>query len=134
MDVENFADRVVKILSAVGFRRIVSPNDLVDAWAAFVSECEDGYGWDIYEYRNELALRDAIADLLDSEELARYAEFGGFQARTAQLDERFKAVLAGGPDVLGEGSPWWRRRIPGRAGAEFVQDAKAQFGVELQVE
>ena len=58
-----FADEFEQLMASGGRRRS-SPNEIIDAWEAFVAECEDGYGWSIYEYQSELGMRGALETVL----------------------------------------------------------------------
>ena len=50
---------------------------LIAKWKAFVESVEQGYGFGLYDYRNDLDVRSQL----------------GAQADVADLDKRFQAVL-----------------------------------------
>jgi YD repeat-containing protein len=131
--VTGFADEFARLMASGGRRRPSSPNEIVEAWEAFVVECEDGYGWGTYEYKNELDVRDAIESALRAPMLGEYPELDVFQARVAEIDTRFMALLAAGPEVSGPDHPWWSRRLPCTGGQEFASDVRRLFGMELTV-
>ena len=129
----NFADEFEKLMTDTGRRHADSPNEIVAAGEAFVAECTEGYGWGIYEYRNELGVRSAIDSALRSPALASHPEFRGFEARVAEIDARFAALVTAGPEVEGPDRPWWIRRLPPTGGEELAGDAKRLYGAELTV-
>ncbi|MFJ4267898.1 hypothetical protein ACIPY1_15170 [Paenarthrobacter nicotinovorans] len=115
-----------------GARRNWSPAGYIDAWKSFVADCEEGYQWSIYEYENELEIRDVIDKVLTAPELTAYPELATFAEAIADTDERFAALLRSGPSVLPETASWWNRNLPGQAGPHLVADAEAHYAVHLR--
>jgi hypothetical protein len=120
-------------MASDGRHRLTSPNEVIDAWKKFVAECENGYGWSIYEYENELGIRGAIESALHSSALEKYVELAVFQDRVTEIDKRFGVLLAAGFEVGGSDQPWWRRRLPGIGGEELASDARMLYGVKIVV-
>ncbi|MEV7662798.1 hypothetical protein [Paenarthrobacter sp. NPDC089316] len=116
-----------------GARRNWSPAGYINAWKSFVAGCEEGYQWSIYEYENELEIRDVIAKVLSASELTAYPELAIFADAIADIDGRFAAVLRSGPSVLPETAFWWNRNLPGHAGPDLVADAEAHYAVHLRL-
>ncbi|MFK4641085.1 hypothetical protein [Paenarthrobacter histidinolovorans] len=71
---KTFIDRFRDVTDPKGARRDSSPAAYIDAWRSFVLECKDGYQWSIYEYENELEVRDVIDQVLSAPELTEYYE------------------------------------------------------------
>jgi hypothetical protein len=108
------------------------PAELAEEWAQVVRECEAGYEWNVYEYHNDLAVRDAIAARLadpgtPEEDRAELA------TRTAEVDARFQALLRAGVEIGPEEDPWWHRGVPRYAGPELARELREWFGVEVEV-
>lgn len=116
-----------------GRRASWDPWQFVDAWEAFVIGVEDGYQGDLYEYENELSVRDDLQRALRSPALAACAEWGDLRDRILSLDDRLRSVLVLGPEVR-PNALWWWMRLPAVAGDEFAQDARRVFGVEVAVD
>jgi len=126
---QNFRD----VTDPKGARRDWSPAAYIDAWRSFVLDCEDGYQWSIYEYENELGVRDVIDQVLSASELTEYPELPIFAGTVAEIDERFASLLRTGPTLPRESAVWWHAGLPGHAGPDLVADAKAQYGVQLRL-
>ena len=99
---------------------------LLDEWRDFVAGCEAGYGWNVYEYHNDLAVRDRLE--------AGVAELDADEAASlAQVDARFRALLQPGVEVGPAEDPWWHRGVLRYAGAELAKELKEWFQVDVEV-
>ena len=99
---------------------------LLEEWRDFVRECEAGYGWNVYEYHNDLAVRDRLQSTLDEGD----AELA---AQVAEIDGRFRALLQPGVQVGPEEDPWWHRGVLRHAGPELATGLKDWFHVDIEV-
>ena len=59
-----FFERFRDAANERGLRKEWSPASFIAAWSSFVADCEEGYQWSIYEYENELGVRDVIERVL----------------------------------------------------------------------
>jgi len=107
----------LEVADEKGARRTWSPAGYIDAWKAFVAACEEGYQWSIYEYENELGIRDVIDKVLTAPELTAYPELSIFAEAIADTDERFAALLR-------SGHPSYQR--PPSGGTVICPDAAAR--------
>lgn len=85
---------------------------LVAKWKAFVESVEKGYGFGLYDYRNDLDLRSLLGD-----------------ADVAELDQRFQAALTAKKIKIWESDvpdAFWCYGYPKKTNAEFKQDLKAE--------
>ena len=118
-------------LSGTGRER--SPTELVDAWGSFVDLSEDGYGDNIYEYENDLAVRGLIEKLLRSDELRGEPGMSWFAEHVQSIDERFQRLLRPERLPVADDVPWWRAHPPRYAGEELAADFRQQYSVEVAV-
>ncbi|MFD7025286.1 hypothetical protein [Promicromonospora sukumoe] len=124
-------ESVFKFVVEPGGRRAAwSILGFVEAWQSLVDEVETGYGGDVYEYEAELSVRDDLERAIVSPELKLLDEWASFRAQVLVADAQLRHLL--GP-IVREGGPWWRSRVPARAGAEFVSDVQRIFGVTIDV-
>lgn len=100
--------------------------ELLDEWREFVDGCEAGYGWNVYDYHNDLAVRDRLEASLEGMEPAD-------SAQVAQIDERFRALLQPGVQVGPEEDPWWHRGVLRYAGPDLAAELKEWFQVDVEV-
>lgn len=122
-------DLLKPVLSAMSNRRkgTVTLEYLLSRWAEFVAAVENTYKFSIYDYTNDIAVRDLLEEILGvSPELLRRK----ILVKIKGLDDRF--VTATSPvthPLLGGGSRnWWWYRIPKEPGAELSGDlASAGF-------
>lgn len=121
------------IVNPRGRRADWPPHVFVDAWLAFVEEVTSGYSGDLYEYENELSVRDDLEPALADERLSVFEAWSVLASSLRDADDRLASVLAKGP-VIRSGAAWWRERLPVRAGEEFAADAARLFSVEVDVE
>jgi hypothetical protein len=83
-------------------------NALLRDWGAFVAAVERGYDDSIYEYTNDLSVRDRLA--------------GSDDPRVAELDRRFEAATAEAAAPLAPRDGWWWRRVPRRLVGDLADD------------
>lgn len=119
------------VVAPRGLRGTWSIWQFLDAWATFVDEVLAGYTGDLYEYENELGLRDDLQRALTDERVLAHPDWPTAAEQIARSDTRLEAYLARGPEVRPD-SEWWRRRLPPFAGDELIQDASRLFGVEIE--
>jgi hypothetical protein len=89
---------------------------LIEHWAKFVAQVEDGYKLGLEDYRNDLDLRGIIAML-------------GLDAEVSELDQRFEALLIHRDKRLWESTPsdpFWDFGYPRNAGEELLEDIAAE--------
>jgi hypothetical protein len=119
-------DRVLAAESESG-APAVSFRELVAGWESFVRQVERGYDGSIYEYTNDLSIRDRLQRVLAAApaDLAR---------RAADLlgpaDERFQAatrpsIRPVAPGVRGDRAAWWFR-VPLKLLAELEEDLRSE--------
>lgn len=96
-------------------------------WAAFVRQVETGYDDTIYDYTNDLSVRDLL-----EEQLAPLSPADG-EALRAELhpwDQRFEAatrpsIRPVAPGVKDRERPWWFR-IPLKLSEELASDLRSE--------
>jgi hypothetical protein len=108
------------------------PTEVLGMWEQFVDACEQGYDWSIYEYDNDILVRDLIQTLLGDPRLVTITQMSWFRERVTEIDNRFKALSVAGPVVRPE-APWWRARVPAYAGPELAADLESRYGVIINV-
>ena len=92
---------------------------LLRGWSELVARVERGYDDSIYEYTNDLAVRDRLEAVLAGAGPELRAEV---EARLAASDARFEAATEEGLRPLGDAPhPWWRR-VPRRRVGELAED------------
>lgn len=99
-----------------------SLNELVDQWGEFVGGLEHGYDDSIYEYTNDLAVRDRLQSLFAASSPSLRAKM---ESAIAPLDHRFAFATEPAARPLrantGDLPSWWRR-VPRRRDGEFADD------------
>jgi hypothetical protein len=88
---------------------------LIEQWAKFVKSVEKGYGFGLYDYRNDLDTRAILARLKLDEEVAEW-------------DERLKAMLTAKRTRVWETDPagFWNLGYPKNADGELKEDLVAE--------
>ena len=128
----NFNEAFRTVVCARGRRASWHVAQFLDAWGGFVEAVESGYPGDLYEYEDELSVRDDVERAMSSHELPPYPGWAEFHERLIELDNRLISILAVGPQVR-PGSPWWRARLPKYGGPELAEDAARLFGATVEV-
>jgi hypothetical protein len=96
---------------------------LLRGWSDLVTQVERGYEDSIYEYTNDLSVRDRLQRLVDGAGPGLRAQLEG---ALAEDDRRFEAATEDSPRPLGAGRPasWWRR-VPRRRVGELAEDLES---------
>lgn len=123
---------VQRALAGLGPRRQRTPAGLLDQWSAFVELCEESYRSTIYEYEDEIGVRDAIQRLLDDPEVSRFPEAREWAQRIRVWDDRFRRLLEPLPRPR-PGAAWWKAGVPRYGGPEFAEDIRRIHGLEIEV-
>jgi hypothetical protein len=100
----------------------VSLNKLFAQWAEFVRAVERGYDGSIYEYTNDLCVRDRLQSLIAASSPTLRAKL---EKSLAPVDERFTVATEPAARPLRSDSadpPSWWRRIPRRRRGELGDD------------
>ncbi|HEY7447125.1 MAG TPA: hypothetical protein VH702_03195 [Vicinamibacterales bacterium] len=103
----------------------LSVAQLIERWERFVHEIARGYEFTIYDYTNDLALRDIIQILLQlGPSIA-----GKLTPRVTLLDDLFRestVEITRPIRRVGDVSTitWWYRRVPKRAGEDLLADLR----------
>jgi hypothetical protein len=99
---------------------------LLRRWRDFVTGVERGYDDSIYEYTNDLSVRDRLERVVQGAGLALRAKLEG---AIAEGDRRFEAATEESARPLGEfgeaSPPWWWRRVPRRRTGELEEDLES---------
>ena len=88
-------------------------------WADFVTQVERGYADSIYEYTNDLSVRDRLERVVQGAGSGLRAKLEG---AVAEHDRRFEAATEESARSLGKADPWWWRRVPRRLTGELAED------------
>ncbi|MFG1912406.1 hypothetical protein [Kribbella sp. NPDC048928] len=128
-DTREFLEAYRDVMDSMGRGRPLSPMALVDQWRSFVQWCEEGYGQDIYEYENDLSVRETVERVLRSERLQRFDQMVWVREQVAEADERFRRLLS--DEKVRSQGPWWKVRLPRIAGAVLAADVRDNYNVDI---
>jgi hypothetical protein len=103
-----------------------SLDSMLRRWSGLVNQVERGYDDSIYEYTNDLSVRDRLERVAHGAGPGLRAKLDG---RLADDDRRFEAATEEGARPLGEfgeaSPPWWWRRVPRRRAGELAEDLES---------
>ena len=120
---EELARRLAELAARTG--REDSLGAMLGRWSAFVTTVERGYEDSIYEYTNDLSVRDRLEGVAAGAGPALRAKLHG---ALADEDRRFAAATQEADRALGEfaqEAPSWWRRVPRRRVSELAEDLDA---------
>lgn len=104
---------------------------LLEIWDNFVSDVDEGYNNSIYEYTNDLSVRDLLQTIIDNSPLALRDKL---IAALQILDERFrKATKESNRSLLPDqekSQAWWWFRVPTKFGTELKNDLQMEGLIE----
>ena len=96
---------------------------LLERWQNFVYEVEAGYDDSIYEYTNDLTVRDLLQTVIDSSPLTlRDTLIGVLQVWDQRFDASTEISARSVLPDKGKAQAWWWFRVPIRPGPELEND------------
>lgn len=100
-------------------------NSLLGKWSAFIAEVEKGYSGTVYDYTNDLSVRDLLEELITEAPPNAGAKL---MAAIQKCDQKFirltkEAAFPFGSWQEGE-APFWWKRIPLKLTGELKEDLK----------
>ena len=100
-----------------------SLGSLLQKWGRFVTAVERGYDDSIYEYTNDLSVRDRLERVVTGASPGLRAPLEG---ALAPDDGRFEAATEEAARPLGTTyTTWWWRRVPRRRAGELADDLES---------
>ena len=127
-----FAEEVDDIQRKEGRRMMLAHDELIEGWREFVELCSYGYPMNIYEYENDLSIRNVIEKVLLSQNLKQYLQYFEFAEKINSIDLEFKTLLNDGFVMEGRVN-WWNRSVLKEAGKEYAEDIKSLYDVEVRI-
>jgi len=101
-----------------------SLGSLLQDWRRFIAAVERGYEDSIYEYTNDLSVRDRLERVIAC---ASPGLRGQLEGTLAAEDKRFEAATEEAARPLGVAyTTWWWQRVPRRRVGELAQDLRDQ--------
>jgi hypothetical protein len=114
---------LAKLSKTAGYR--LTLGDLLDRWSCLVRAVEEGYGESIYEYANDVAVRNPLRGI---EVHAPARVRTTLAASLVPLDDRFFAATDAVTDPITGTSPEpgepWSRRVPKRPAGDLLDDLR----------
>jgi hypothetical protein len=85
---------------------------LIGAWRELVGQIERGYDDNVYEYRNDLSVRDLLAELID--EIPAGSVRSWVTSEVEEIDASYRTATreVDEPIFGSDDEPWWWRRVP----------------------
>jgi len=111
------------------YNKRLNLNEIIGQWEDLVQECEDGYGYSIYEFDNEVSCRENIDYLLNNSELKKYEEHKAFTSKINELDNRLKAVSLF--NIRRPIEYWWESIILKHSYEQYWENVKLRYGIEI---
>jgi hypothetical protein len=101
-----------------------SLGSLLQDWRRFIAAVERGYDDSIYEYTNDLSVRDRLERVIAGASPGLREQLEGTLAAD---DKRFEAATEEAARPLGVTyTTWWWQRVPRRRVGELAQDLRDQ--------
>ncbi len=113
----------------VHFNKEYEPPYLLEVWADFVDTCESGYLHTIYEYWDDIYIRELIEFAVNDVFLSTFNEHIHFKEEVAKMDELFKDLVFF-CDL--KKRFWWENAILKYAGEEYADQIKEKYGIDIQ--
>ncbi len=125
MALDEYVDSVLERLDYKRFSLSV----LASKWTFFVDQCAEGYDWNIYEFDNELSVRDSIEEILNDPVFKQFYEFGGFVREVHDADERYRDLLQPNVKRTSFSESWWHTGVLKSAGDEYCSDVLRRYSI-----
>jgi len=91
--------------------------DLLEEWTKLVTQLQLGYNWSIYEYDNDLAVRDFLEEAIRGR-----MQNDPLRGRVEVVDQLFRDITRPRKRPQKVLTGWWYTRIPTNPGPELQRD------------
>jgi hypothetical protein len=125
-----FLQAFQEFLGRNGWPTKLSPWAIVEQWERLVDKASD-YRWGVYEFNNDLSVRDLLAKAFDDPLLSGFEHVNLMRDRVEHADRRFQELLLPGAEIAEGDEPWWRRSVLASAGQDYADDVKRLYGIDL---
>jgi len=122
-----FDEAFRKICIVCGYKPPISAHKAVEFWKIFIDECQNGYGWTVFEYFDEIGIRDLIEKALNDPNIKLINGFLDFRGLVYTLDKRFAEVTLA--DDFFESENWWNRKLPKFGIRDFITSLKQTYNI-----
>ncbi len=123
-------EAVQSVLDRHGYKRRPL-SKLVAMWKSLVDQCLEGYRWTIYEFDDEMSVREYIDSILDDPVVASFPEFEGFAQQIQVVDEIYRSVLQPGVRRPSPEDTWWSTGVLKYAGDEYRSDMLSSYSIAV---
>jgi hypothetical protein len=110
---------------SAGLGKRFTLGEYVEKWRTFINKVRDGYGLTIYDYTNDVSIRDTIDIFIQS--LPDHLK-STLPNDLYELDESYKSLTVGSPKPLmnihNREIKWWWYRFPTNPEGELLEDLK----------
>jgi hypothetical protein len=132
MTTKEFLQTFKEFLGRYGWSADLSPWTIVEQWESLVDQVAEGYNWSLYEFTNDLTVRDFLEKAFRDGRLGQFSEIGAMCQRVEAADTRLKEMFLPDDKIGGAAMPWWHRGVLAAAGDEYVDELKRLQGIEIQ--
>ncbi|MCO7237613.1 hypothetical protein [Aeromicrobium sp. CnD17-E] len=122
---------IAKVLPS-GVRSDRGPSEYCEDWEGFTADVLSGYSGSLYEYENELSVRDVLEKVMGDPELSTFPDWLAYEASIERTDTRLRRLLQNGVEVR-PGRPWWWSHLPPHGGGEFAEDIRRIYAIDIDV-
>ncbi len=113
-----------------GVRPDRGPSEYCEDWEGFTADVLSGYSGSLFEYENELLVRDTLEKAVRDPELRQFPDWHGYEARIVRTDATLQRLLQSGVEVR-PGRPWWWSHLPPHGGRDFAEDVRRIYAIDI---
>jgi len=132
MNTIDFLQAFKEFLGRNGWPTDQSPWSIVERWESLVDQVAEGYHWGLYEFANDLSVRDLLEKAFNDDQLRRFDQIEAMRKRVKNADDRLKASFLPGVQIGNIDAPWWHRGVLAAAGEEYLDDVGRLYGIEIR--
>jgi hypothetical protein len=121
-----YSDLVAQAIVRFGWRQLLSPAAMIDQWAGFVSECENGYSFSLFEFKNDRSIRDLVEFVMFFPLLWDCDQTMRFRESVEAVDRRYRACCRVDVTFPGSNQRWWQSCVPCSVEGEFELDLRTE--------
>jgi hypothetical protein len=132
MTTAEFLQTFKEFLGRYGWPTDQSPWTIVEQWESLVDQAGVGYHWGLYEFANDLSVRDLLEKAFHDDQLGRFSQIGMMRQRVESADIRLRSMFLPDIEIGGADAPWWHRGVLATAGDEYLDDVERLHGIEIR--
>jgi hypothetical protein len=112
------------------FKKEYAPTQVIEVWRELVDACIEGYSYSVFDFSNDLFVRELVEFGLTEGNLSKYEEHQTFKQKIKEIDDDFLKIIR---ESTYPKDQWWKDAILKYSGEKYSSDMSKFHGISIPV-